>query len=86
MLLTSLIDVLPAALRPKGTAVALVLYDAGWAFTPILVGYMTPYLGRAISFIALSIITLAVLAALTVFYWLPRLISERNAAKNKECV
>ena len=80
MLLTSLIDVLPAALRPKGTAVALVLYDTGWAVTPILVGYMTPYLGRAISFITLAVITLVILAVLTIFYWLPRLLSERNAA------
>ena len=82
MLLTSLIEVLPPALRPKGTTVALLLYDAGWVVTPILVGYMTPYLGRAISFITLAIITLAILAALTVFYWLPRLLSERRAAGN----
>ena len=81
MLLTSLIEVLPPPLRPKGTALALLLYDAGWAVTPILVGYMTPYLGRGTSFFALAIITFAALTVLTIFYWLPRLLSERAAGK-----
>jgi len=82
ILLTSLVDILPPALRPKGTAVAMFMFDMGWAVTPILVGYMTPYLGRAVSFIALAITAFVVLAALTVFYWLPRLLSERSATGN----
>ena len=80
-LLASLADVLPPELRPKGTAAALFMFDAGWSATPILVGYMTPYLGRGLSFITLALITLAVLAILTIFYWLPRVFSERRAAK-----
>ena len=84
MLLASLIDVLPPELRPKGTASALLLYDTSWGVTPILVGYMTPYLGRGLSFITLAVIALAVLIALTIFYWLPRLFKERRAA-GAEC-
>ena len=80
VLLASLADILPPELRPKGTAAALFLFDAGWSATPILVGFMTPYLGRGLSFITLAIITLAVLFSLTIFYWLPRMVSERRAA------
>ena len=80
ILLASLADILPPELRPKGTAAALFLFDAGWSVTPILVGFMTPYLGRGLSFITLAMITLTVLAILTVFYWLPRMFSERRAA------
>ena len=81
MLLASLADILPPELRPKGTAAALFMFDAGWSATPILIGYMTPYLGRGLTFITLALISLTVLAALTVFYWFPRMFSERRAAK-----
>jgi len=81
ILLSSLVDILPSALRPKGTAVALLMFDLGWAAAPILVGYLTPYLGRGTSFFALAAIAFATLAGLTVFYWLPSMLSEHRATK-----
>ena len=75
-MLASLIDVLPAELRPKGMATALFMFDMGWSATPIIVGYMTPHLGRGRSFLTLALIVFAVLTGLMVFYWLPRMLSE----------
>jgi MFS family permease len=72
MMLASLSDILPPELRPKATASALLLYDAGWTVTPLLVGYLTPVFGRAGTFAALAVVTFAALAALTIFYWIPK--------------
>ncbi|MDR2780301.1 MAG: MFS transporter [Synergistaceae bacterium] len=72
MMLASLSDILPPELRPKATASALLLYDAGWTATPLLVGYLTPAFGRAGTFTALAVITFIALAALTIFYWIPK--------------
>jgi MFS family permease len=71
MMLAALSDTLPPELRPKGTACALFLYDAGWTATPLIVGYMTPLFGLARTFLALSLVTFAVLALLLIFYWAP---------------
>jgi MFS family permease len=83
MMLASLSDILPPELRPNGTALALLLYDLNWAATPLIVGYLTPSLGRAYTFAALSAFTLAALAALSVFYWIPRRKSENRALGGK---
>ncbi|MDR1136985.1 MAG: MFS transporter [Synergistaceae bacterium] len=72
MMLASLNDILPPELRPKATASALLLYDAGWTVTPLLVGYLTPVFGRSITFIALAAVTFTTLTALTIFYWIPK--------------
>jgi MFS family permease len=72
MMLASVSDILPEELRPKGTAVTLLLYDMGWFVTPSLIGALTPRLGLARSFTALAGAALAILAALTAFYWVPR--------------
>jgi MFS family permease len=71
MMLASLGDTLPPELRPKATASAILLYDAGWTATPLLVGYLTPLFGRAGTFTALAVVTFIALAALTIFYWVP---------------
>jgi MFS family permease len=83
MLLASLSDILPPQLRPKGTAAALMLYDMAWAATPILVGYMTPLLGRAVSFMALAAVTFAALAAISALYWIPRRREELRAPSRR---
>jgi MFS family permease len=72
MLLASVSDILPPELRPKGTASALLLFDTGWAATPLLVGYVTPVLGLANTFRALSIVAFVTLTLLITFYWAPR--------------
>jgi MFS family permease len=72
LMLASVSDILPEELRPKGTAVTLLLYDLGWFVTPSLIGALTPRLGLARSFTALAGAALAMLAALTVFYWAPK--------------
>jgi MFS family permease len=79
MWLASISDILPSELRPKGMALALLLYDLNWAATPLIVGYLTPSLGRASTFVALSAFTFTALAALSTFYWIPRRISENRA-------
>jgi MFS family permease len=79
MMLASVSDILPPELRPKATAVALLLYDAGWTATPLFVGCLTPAFGRAGTFIALAVVTFGALAALTVFYWIP----ERRRAPSR---
>jgi MFS family permease len=71
MLLASVSDALPPELMPKGAACALLLYDAGWAITPLIVGYMTPELGLERSFMALALVVFVAMSALMVFYWLP---------------
>jgi MFS family permease len=81
MMLASVSDILPPALRPKGTACTLLLYDLGWTATPLLVGYMTPIVGRAASFVLLAIVTFVTLAALMIFYWIPRRRNENRAKR-----
>jgi MFS family permease len=81
LMLASASDILPEELRPKGTAVVLLLYDLGWFITPPLVGALTPRLGLSRSFTALSCGTLAALITLTFLYWLPRQTSEMKAAR-----
>lgn len=68
LILASVSDILPEGLRPKGTAVTLLLYDLGWFVTPPLIGALTPRLGLARSFAALACAVLVILAALTIFY------------------
>jgi MFS family permease len=72
MMLASVSDVLPPQLRPKGTASALLLYDAGWAVTPLLVGYLTPAMGTGRAFGLLALFAFLALAALFIFYWMPK--------------
>ncbi|MDR1579227.1 MAG: MFS transporter [Synergistaceae bacterium] len=72
LMLASVSDILPEKLRPKGTAVTLLLYDLGWFVTPPLIGALTPRLGIARSFTALAGAALVILTALTVFYWAPK--------------
>jgi MFS family permease len=72
MMLASVSDILPEGLRPKGTAVTLLLYDLGWFVTPPLIGALTPGLGVARSFAALAFAALAILGALMIFYWAPK--------------
>jgi MFS family permease len=79
MMLASVGDILPPELRPKATAAVLLMYDAGWTASPLFVGYLTPALGRAGTFIMLAAVTFAALAALTVVYWIP----ERRRAQSR---
>ncbi|MDR1508360.1 MAG: MFS transporter [Synergistaceae bacterium] len=72
MMLASASDILPPEMRPKATASVLLLYDAGWTVTPLLVGYLTPTFGRAGTLTALAVVTFIALAALTIFYWVPK--------------
>ena len=76
LMLASVSDILPEELRPKGTAVALLIYDLGWFVTPSLIGALTPRIGLARSFTALACAALAILAALAIFYWAPKRIAD----------
>ncbi|MDR3255704.1 MAG: MFS transporter [Synergistaceae bacterium] len=71
MFLALLSDTLEPALRPKGTATALILYDAGWFLTPLLVGYLSAVIGIAWTFAVISLISGALLAFLEIFFWVP---------------
>lgn len=71
MYLSLVSDTLPIELRPKGTAVALFLYDSGWFMTPLIVGYTSSLLGIAWTFRVLSLATLGVLVAAQLLYWAP---------------
>lgn len=64
-------DILPGALRPKGTATALLLYDSGWIATPLIVGYAASALGIAWTFRLLSLAALIAVAAIYAMYWVP---------------
>jgi MFS family permease len=64
-------DTLEVALRPKGMAVTMLMYDAGWFVTPILFGFVAPVLGMATTIFFLSSFVLIVLALIQIFYWLP---------------
>ncbi|MDR1020014.1 MAG: MFS transporter [Synergistaceae bacterium] len=64
-------DALEIPLRPKGTAVALLIYDLGWFFTPLLIGYASPALGIANTFRAISLFALVSLALMQYLYWAP---------------
>lgn len=64
-------DILPSALRPKGTATALLLYDSGWIATPLIVGYAASVLGNAWTFRLLSLAALLAVVALYAVYWIP---------------
>ncbi|MDR3164590.1 MAG: MFS transporter [Synergistaceae bacterium] len=81
LMLASVSDILPEELRPKGTAVALLLYDLGWFVTPLLIGALTPSLGIARSFTALACAALAVSGVLTIFYWAPARTAETRMPK-----
>jgi MFS family permease len=74
-------DTLPVALRPKGMAVVLLLYDAGWFLIPLLVGYISPLLGIALTFGIISLSMLLPLALLQLFYWTPLYKSKKSAEK-----
>ena len=64
-------DLLNPSLRPKGTSTALLLYDAGFFTTPLIVGYLLPHFGTSWTFVAISVAVGGVLLLLEVFYWLP---------------
>ena len=71
MYLSLVSDTLPPALRPKGNATALFLYDTGWFLTPLAIGYASSLLGIAWTFRLLSLISLGSLIALQALYWMP---------------
>ena len=71
MYLSLISDALPPALRPKGNATALFLYDSGWFVTPLIIGYASSLLGIAWTFRLLSLVSLGSLIALQMFYWAP---------------
>jgi MFS family permease len=71
MLHALLSDTLPAHLRPKGTATVLILYDAGWFITPLIVGYVSPLLGIARTFQTVTLFTFIALTAIQAAYWIP---------------
>jgi MFS family permease len=64
-------DLLDPLLRPKGTAVALLLYDTGFFITPLLVGYFLPRFGTSVTFAAIALAAGGILVLLEIFYWLP---------------
>ena len=64
-------DLLDPALRPKGTATALLLYDIGFFVTPLIVGYFLPRFGTSATFAAIALTAGGVLVLLEIFYWLP---------------
>lgn len=70
-------DILPAALRPKGTAVALLVYDSGWIVTPLIVGYCASLVGTVWAFRLLSVLGMTAICATFVLYWLP--LNKRSA-------
>ncbi|MDR3331764.1 MAG: MFS transporter [Synergistaceae bacterium] len=71
MLHAILSDTLEPALRPKGTAMALLFYDAGFFLTPLIVGYLSPAIGMAWALTAISLVSGAALAVLEILYWIP---------------
>ena len=64
-------DLLKPVLRPKGTAIALLIYDVGFFITPLLIGYLLPRFGTSATFAAIALTAGAVLALLEMFHWLP---------------
>jgi len=64
-------DLLDPALRPKGTATALLLYDIGFFVTPLAIGYLIPRLGTSGTFAAIAMVAGGILVLLELFYWLP---------------
>ncbi|MCL2010141.1 MAG: MFS transporter [Synergistaceae bacterium] len=64
-------DLLDPPLFPKGTATALLLYDAGYFVTPLTVGYFLPRFGTSGTFMAISLAAGGALVFIEVFYWLP---------------
>ena len=71
MLHALIADLLPPALRPKGSATALLLYDGGFSATPLIVGYFLPHFGMTGTFVAIALAAGGALALLEIFYWLP---------------
>lgn len=71
-------DTLSSALRPKGTATALFIYDCGWFITPLIVGYTSSLLGIAWTFRIISLVTLTMLISALVFYWAPNYFSKKR--------
>ena len=64
-------DLLDAALLPKGSATALLLFDGGYFVTPLVVGYLLPHFGIAWTFASFSLTMIGALLLIEVFYWLP---------------
>ena len=79
-------DTLPVALRPKGMAVVLLLYDAGWFLIPLIVGYISPLLGIALTFVIISLSMLLPLALLQFFFWMPLYRSEKSAGRTASSI
>lgn len=76
-LLSLVSDLLPAELRPKGVAFALLAYDCGWILTPLIVGYFSSVLGSAWTFRLLSLASLSALIALQFLYWVPHVLGQK---------
>jgi MFS family permease len=64
-------DLLQIQLRPKGTAMALLLYDIGFFITPLIVGYLLPRFGTSATFAGIALTAGGILVLLEMFYWLP---------------
>ena len=64
-------DLLSPALRPKGTVMALIFFNAGFFLTPLIVGYFLPLFGTGRTFIMIALVAGGTLALLEIFYWLP---------------
>jgi len=69
--LSLIADILPSALRPKGTAVGLLVYDTGWIITPLITGYFMSVFGTAWSFRILSLAGVCAALAIHILYWVP---------------
>jgi MFS family permease len=64
-------DLLDPALLPKGTSTALLLYDAGFFVTPLIVGYFLPHFGTSWTFVTISLAAGGALLLLELAYWFP---------------
>jgi MFS family permease len=64
-------DLLDPTLLPKSTSTALLLYDAGFFVTPLIVGYFLPHFGTSWTFVIISLVVGGDLILLEVFYWFP---------------
>lgn len=78
MLLASVSDILPAKLRPKGTATMVLCYDSCWFLTPLLVGYISQAGSMAMAYAILSAVSLVALSVLYLRFWVPLYRTERD--------
>lgn len=71
ILLALVSDILPARLRPKGTATTILFYDSCWFLTPMIVGYASRFFGMAGALVILAAISFVALSAIYVRLWIP---------------